>query len=266
MTSHRYRARGAEAPPAPQHRLPARRRPARRRGWRLVLVTLLSAATLVGAAALLLPRAATPTPPALTVGDCLTGPRHQPRSVVGCDQPAAYGTVIAVASGGLGQNCPVDTDEIVGVDANVACVRALRGSHAGAPGQGGGVIRAGDCVSNPSTGRTTEVRCTATTNYAQVLARTDTESHCPLRAAEAVRIVGADTPTLCLEPRAGVGSCLGTAVLGAPDPVSCGDPEATGRILARTAEQSACPAGTRHTLTALFGLPQRRTVCLAAPR
>lgn len=211
--------------------------------------------------------AAVPAPVTFAVGQCVPAPGAAGRVGLDCGSPEAFGKVTATVPGTGGAECPIDTDEVLTTTAAAAtaCVRALRPPHAGDPGQGGGVIRVGDCVGNPGTGRTAEQPCARRGYYGQVVARVDTASQCASPAAEAVSLIGAAHPVFCLAPRATTGSCLGQAVVGPPDPVVCTDPHATGRILARVGQVSACPTGTASTVQEIFGLPASRVVCLARP-
>lgn len=131
---------------------------------------------------------------------------------------------------------------------------------------GAPAIGVGDCVGNPGSGHTQRVDCGSGAYYARVLARVDTPTQCLPPAAEAFAIPGASHPVLCLLPRAVVGGCLAASTVGPPDPVACTDPAAIGRILARRPTLGVCPAGTAHTVTAPYGLPNQRVICLARLR
>jgi hypothetical protein len=79
----------------------------------------------------------------------------------GCDAKDAAAKVIKMTSEGFfgaPVQCPDETDALVKIEQdrehlnlaeNVACIRNLSAPHPGDVGQGGGMVRAGDCVPDP---------------------------------------------------------------------------------------------------------------------
>ncbi len=91
---------------------------------------------------------------------------------------AASGRVLAIGAArrGVEPPCPVDTDEFTAISGGrVACVRELAGPHPGDPGQGGGLLRAGDCVTRAGE----EWPCARPGWYGRVVARTTSVRSCP---------------------------------------------------------------------------------------
>jgi len=93
-----------------------------------------------------------------------------------CDDPAAAGRVIGVVAGGFAARlCPDETD-LAGTSqfAQTLCVRRRHGPHPGDAGQGGGVLRVGDCVvdvDRVGLGPVPEVACADPKAAYQVAAR-----------------------------------------------------------------------------------------------
>jgi hypothetical protein len=202
----------------------------------------------------------------VAVGGCVAEPSGGLLRAVDCTGPEAVARVSASVREGSGAECPADTDLVAASTGRMLCLVNLLAPHPGAPGGGGGVIRAGDCVDNPGTGRTEERVCGDGGFYAKVLARVDYASQCRPPAAEALALQDVSHPVVCLQPRARVGTCVGGTTVGPPNPIACGDPKAIGRILARATSPGSCPMGTTSRLTALYGLPGMKVICLGRAR
>jgi hypothetical protein len=211
---------------------------------------------------------ATTTAPAVpvAVGGCVTEPSGDMLRAVDCAGSEAFARVAASVRERSGAECPVDTDSVAAGTGRMLCLVNLRAPHPGAPGGGGGVIRAGDCVDNPGTGRTEERVCGDGGFYAKVLARVEHTSQCRPPAAEAVALRDVRRPVVCLQPRARPGTCVGGTTVGPPDPIACDAPKVLGRILARAISPGSCPLGTTVRLTALYGLPGMKVICLGRAR
>lgn len=202
----------------------------------------------------------------VAVGGCVAEPSGEVLQAVDCTGTEAFARVTAAVREDSGTECPAETDSVAAMADRMLCLVNLRAPHPGAPGGGGGVIRAGDCVDNPGTGRTEERVCGDGGYYARVLARVEHASQCRPPAAEALALQDVSRPVVCLQPRAQVGGCLGSTTVGPPDPVACRDPSAIGRILARAISPGSCPLGTTRRLTALYGLPGMKVICLGRAR
>jgi hypothetical protein len=202
----------------------------------------------------------------VVAGDCVAARAGELLRVVDCAAPDASARATRALADRPDNECPTDTDLAVAGGGTLLCLVNLRAPHPGAPGQGGGVIRAGDCVANPATGQTEELVCAKGGYYATVLARVDRTALCPPPASEALSLRAASHPVACLRPRAEVGSCLDRAAVGPPDAVPCSDRRAVGKVLARVATADRCPVRTTSTVNALFGLPGKRVICLGQTR
>jgi hypothetical protein len=202
----------------------------------------------------------------VAVGGCVAEPSGEMLRAADCTAHEAYARVTGSVRDRSGKECPADTDLMAASTGRMLCLVTLRAPHPGAPGGGGGVIRAGDCVDNPGTGRTEELICGDGGYYAKVLARVDHTSQCRPPAAEALALQDVGKPVVCLQPSARVGSCLGGTTVGPPNPVGCRDTKAIGRILARATSAGSCPMGTTGRLTAMYGLPGMKVICLGRVR
>lgn len=129
----------------------------------------------------------------LSVGSCIKPPasKDSPLRRVDCAHGEAFGRVVGLSRKNfLSPNCPDETDEILIEPSSplerAVCVVALNGPHPGTPGEGGGIMRAGDCVTI-ETGRinskprtfATEVQCSSSATQGRVLARVEDPSQCP---------------------------------------------------------------------------------------
>ncbi|GAA3125615.1 hypothetical protein GCM10010466_15600 [Planomonospora alba] len=173
----------------------------------------------------------------------------------------ADGRVLSVV-GARSPGCPAETDELVGIPAaagepgevavhgtqarRTACVRSLRGSHAGDPGRGGGMLRAGDCLAL----RGGERPCSAEGWYGRVLAVVDRSGTCPDGTLDALAV--GERSVACLGEGGGVlavGDCVvdpGRRLVSrrALAKIPCGSPRAWARVTARSDSRAGCPAGS----------------------
>ncbi|MFC4058351.1 hypothetical protein ACFOWE_08600 [Planomonospora corallina] len=210
---------------------------------------------------------------------------------------AADGRVISVV-GARAADCPAETDELVAIPAapaapgghaeaaeaqaagepggpgelsvhgartgRTACVRSLAGPHAGDPGGGGGVLRAGDCLAL----RGGELPCSARGWYGRVLAVVDRAGPCPRGALDALAV--GERSVACLGAGGGmlaVGDCVveprgplvsRRALAKAP----CDSPRAWAEVTARSGSRAGCPAGSdRYLRVRGPGIP-RPVTCL----
>lgn len=143
------------------------------------------------------------------VGDCFTAAPNGTTTVhkASCSSPKAAVRVIALAPSTFlsTPDCPENTDSFVentdSFGGKVACVVNLRGTHPGAPGAGGGVIRPGDCIDVSSLlSQVNEVPCAQRTpEDPKVLARVDSSTDCPAATKGVVTLQGVSHPVLCLD-------------------------------------------------------------------
>jgi hypothetical protein len=193
---------------------------------------------------------------------------------VDCSSPKASSRLLGVTSldGSASKPCPLPTDDVVAMaDAftDYGCLRRLRPPHPGAPGGGGGILRAGDCIVDPSTGLVSlETRRGSRSEWATVAARTVTREQCPRAAVDTAEIrTGAANPVLCLARGPGImarGDCVTDATVTELGKAPCGSPEAAFRVVARVAARSRCPARARSdTALAPRALPRAAVLCLS---
>lgn len=204
--------------------------------------------------------------PAVAVGGCVARPGQDLLQPVACSATNAFARVVASVPDQAGSECPAETDDIARPGGSLLCLVSLRAPHPGAPGAGGGVIRPGDCIANPGSGKTVERPCTQPGVYATVLARVDQVAQCARPAAESVSLKVSAHPVACLAPRAKVGDCVVAGTAGTPEVVPCTNRAASGKLVGRAANGAGCPVGTINRITARNGLPATRVLCLAAPR
>lgn len=181
-----------------------------------------------------------PARPQLTLrwaeGSCAsrTGSRFD---LVPCD--AGVATVIAIAD-----PCPAPTDLVVDIgQGRTACLRNHRAPHPGDPGMGGGVVRAGDCVT--SDGR--ERPCTTKGWYGRAVAVVP--ERCPAGTRDALELSGT---VVCLGEGGAVpsvGDCVGRPRDDRVTRVPCGSRQAWARVTAFAERASACPDGSNRYLT-----------------
>jgi hypothetical protein len=259
-------AAGPAQPAGPERRSHHRQPSSGRQVVSLLAVSALAVAVLLAFVFVRLHRRPAAAPTRVVAGDCVAAPAGELLRVVGCAAPDASARAVRALADRPDNECPADTDLAVATGGTLLCLVNLRAPHPGVPGQGGGVIRAGDCVANPATGQTEELVCAKGGYYAIVLARVDRTAQCPPPASEALSLRAAIHPVACLRPRAEVGSCIDRPTVGPPDPVPCTDRRAVGKVLARAVTAGRCPVHTTNTVNALFGLPGKRVICLTRPR
>ncbi|GLW64676.1 hypothetical protein Arub01_29200 [Actinomadura rubrobrunea] len=186
---------------------------------------------------------------------------------VGCKSAQAKGRVLKILRSSEGASiggftfstdgCPDETDG--GARVRVAsddtrywdvCVRNLNGPHPGDPGAGGGMIAAGDCISD-SIAFNREVPCTSANWYGKIIARVADQSQCPVpRTMETAKISGTSArPVLCLGAGGkvlGPGDCIKDPTFGVngPDKADCGTDDAVAKVTGRVRTQRDCPSGS----------------------
>lgn len=180
-----------------------------------------------------------PAPSPLAEGDCVTG---SAREYVKLACPGGTHKVIAAPYDA--SHCPPETDEI-GEDSynnQPLCLLSHQAPHPGAPGGGGGVLRAGDCLPNVDTEGMIELPCAAGKAYHKIVALAPAAAKC---APPAVRQFAAEKPAseatkiLCLADAGGIaspGECVafpGDRIAPSYVPVPCTTRPAmkfTGRV------------------------------------
>lgn len=186
---------------------------------------------------------------------------------VACDDKAAQAKITKVMPyvGIMKESgCPDDADgaaNVMGVGAfKTVCLRNLNAPHPGDPGQGGGVIRVGDCITY--TGFFDgETPCEGGKAYGKVTGRATDQARCPAtETLEVFKLEDTPLPVLCVGEGGtilGPGECIedpsepfGTDLMTKmPRTAECGASSAWGRITGRTTRQSECPSGTNRYLT-----------------
>jgi len=122
---------------------------------------------------------------------------------VGCESSQAAGKIIKMLQGPprlLGEApCPEETDATYDLALlfQTACVRNLKPPHPGDPGQGGGVVRVGDCLGSPTPSLNfREKPCADGDWYGKVVALVGEVTACPAASTvEAYELPGADGPS-----------------------------------------------------------------------
>ncbi|WP_157249464.1 hypothetical protein [Nonomuraea typhae] len=213
--------------------------------------TIAVAAVVVAAAGTVIAGRARPSPSAMprqtlmwSPGSCAArdGARF---SLTPCARGQAEVLTLAADPPGRG-DCPDDTDEVVRLGGGrTACVRNFQEPHPGRPGQGGGVLRAGDCVALD--GR--ERPCSSASWYGRAVAVTGDATSCPpgtldtLDAPDAVVCLGKGGGVLaagmCVAaPRKGV--VRRSAISGVP----CASSRAWARVTGIEKSARGCPKGS----------------------
>lgn len=197
------------------------------------------------------------TPVAVSRSTLLWGPGACVRragarfELVACNGGDSEVTAIAADPPGLG-GCPDDTDDVVRISAGrTACTRNVLAPHPGAPGRGGGVLRAGDCVALD--GR--ERPCTTPGWYGRAVAVVRDAASCPAGTLDVLEAGGA---VACLGKGGQVlsaGSCVarpGDDVVARSSiaRVSCGSRRAWARVTSLESSSERCPRGSDRYLKA----------------
>ncbi|MFG2004140.1 hypothetical protein ACGFNU_33770 [Spirillospora sp. NPDC048911] len=199
---------------------------------------------------------------------------------VQCDDPAAYARITKMGKGTgvpeiLGDQaleklgCPIDTDDFVqlrfrSLPGDMACMRRFKAPHPGDPGQGGGLVRAGDCIQVYArySDNLSEVSCTNEdwivngTNFGkrwfgQVVRRVDAARECPKPAIYSITVRTGKPRVLCLAKNGGwmpaVGDCVdgGTLYAGVNGRRKCDDKYLAVKITALVKPGSRCPGDAR---------------------
>ncbi|MBN6051305.1 hypothetical protein JYK22_05115, partial [Nonomuraea sp. RK-328] len=160
--------------------------------------------------------------------------------------------VLAIAADPPGHGgCPDDADDVVRIgDGRTACVRAYLEPHLGAPGAGGGMLRAGDCVALD--GR--ERPCSQPGWYGKAVAIETRASACPSGTLDTV----GTGPVACLGPGGQVldrGMCVArpaddTVSRAAITRVGCRSRGAWARVTSFEIRPKSCPKGSQRYLRA----------------
>ncbi|MEV0588846.1 hypothetical protein [Nonomuraea sp. NPDC050310] len=167
------------------------------------------------------------------------------------------------------QECPAPTDVLMRVEGGrTACARNHVAPHPGDPGRGGGVLRAGDCLTRD--GR--ERPCSAKGWYGRAVAVLPGGpvpggpgaggSRCPGGSVDSIELSAA---LVCLGRGGqvpGAGDCVTRPSRGRVAAVACRSRRAWGRVLGFAASAEGCPAAADHALTG----PGRPATCLALAR
>jgi hypothetical protein len=240
------------------------------------------------------PRAQAPV--SFTVGGCvrLTAQPTVIRSIPGgpairaraeyaaarCGDGAAYAKITKMGAGTAVPSlngdetleklgCAIDTDEVAqvkgpyGLPGQLACLRRLKGPHPGDPGQGGGLVRAGDCVQVLDR-YTDNVREAACTNkdwivgganfgkewFGQIVGRAGSPRGCERPAIYTITLRRGASPVLCIAKNGGwlpaVGDCVDgdTTYAGITGRRKCDDKYLAVKITALIKKGQRCPGGT----------------------
>jgi hypothetical protein len=245
-----------------------------RRGTALRFVFLSAVASAVAGTALL--TAFGTFPPEqhpLARGDCvrLAGGDIIRTSCAAADA-RAFATGFDSDIGGVFGNpdCPEDTDffKLISIR-RLGCFRNLAPPHPGDTGEGGGIVRTGDCVSSGFV-EGSEVQCRSRHVYARVTGRVDAVRDCPPKTVEFAELNTDSRPIACLGGREiiQVGDCL-SRIFGIAK-VPCRSSGVTHVVESRIRRTAKCPKATTSTDledTRLLWSPQassttRPIVCL----
>ncbi|SEG98932.1 hypothetical protein SAMN05444920_112122 [Nonomuraea solani] len=182
-----------------------------------------------------------------TPGACVTGDY----ALTACN--GGESEVVAVAPGPPEPgDCPVDTDDVLRIDAGrTACVRNFLDPHPGAPGGGGGLLRAGDCVTLDGQERA----CAQPGWYGRAVAIEPEPAACPTGTLDTLE---SETQVVCLGAGGQVldrGSCVAkpaTNVLArsAVARVPCDSPHAWAKVLSFETAPVSCPPDSQRYLRA----------------
>ncbi|WP_344588144.1 LppU/SCO3897 family protein [Actinomadura vinacea] len=193
---------------------------------------------------------------------------------VGCKSDQAKGKVLKVVRTGQRTSfstssmpeCPDGADGVARVTISEkderyweVCTRNLAAPHPGDPGAGGGMIGAGDCISN-SLAFSSEKPCSGSEWYGKIIARVATQSQCPAgRTMETAKLSGSSgstsRPVLCLGAGGAVlgpGDCIAdtTFSFNGPRKVECSGSDAFAKVTGRVRTQRECPSGSNKFLEA----------------
>lgn len=241
----------------------------RKRAWLTVLLAGVLLVAVIAASAMILDRSSGPH-----VGGCVAHSESDKLKPAGCDSSEAFGQIIKLnreAFIGLGEpDCPDDTDSFGRFDrresalSDMGCIRNLTPPHPGAPGGGGGILRAGDCIDGAIFLH--EVACSVEAS-GHLVGLVPTASDCPPATLDLITRNTGHRPVLCLDSGKDVlapGDCIvnpSQAIFGSPK-VPCGSANRIAIVVARAPTADACPPTTRSTLAAKSGTADTRVICL----
>jgi hypothetical protein len=163
-----------------------------------------------------------------------------------CDRASGRVSRIAAAP----PRCPADTDEFVSLGpGRTACVRNAREPHPGDPGNGGGILRAGDCIAFAGGERA----CAAKDWYGRVTGVASSRRQCPQGTADTLKLRGGSV--VCLGKGGQViatGDCVQRPALQTSArrivKVRCSSPKAWAKITGRVLSADDCPGDSDHYL------------------
>ncbi len=163
-----------------------------------------------------------------------------------CDRSSGRVSRIAAAP----PRCPADTDEFVSLGpGRTACVRNTREPHPGDPGNGGGLLRAGDCIAFAGGERA----CAAKGWYGRVTGVAGSQRQCPQGTADTLKLRGGSVVCLGRGGRViAAGDCVERPALHTSArrivKVSCSSPKAWAKITSRVLSADRCPGNSDHYL------------------
>lgn len=242
------------------------------------------------------PKPSTQPPVAFTVGGCVRlatqpsvihsvpdGPALRAPAeyaAVRCGDRAAYAKITKMGAGTAVPSlngdatleklgCVIDTDEVAqvkgpyGLPGQLACLRKLKAPHPGDPGQGGGLVRTGDCVQVVAR-YTDNVHEAACTNkdwikdganfgkewFGQIVGRASSPRGCKKPAIYTITLRRGRSPVLCIAKNGGwlpaVGDCVDgdTTYAGITGRRKCNDKYLAVKITALVKSGQRCPGGT----------------------
>ncbi|MDQ1365805.1 MAG: hypothetical protein QOE57_1847 [Acidimicrobiaceae bacterium] len=193
----------------------------------------------------------------LGTGDCVRILPNKALKGTSCTSSAATSIILSVDKNTASifhsldgsVDCPEDTDSFELLNSlQTACLRNLHPPHPGDVGEGGGILRKGDCINTAK-----EIACRTPGIYATVTERVAATSECPPATLEFVKLTSAVRPIACLDNGPGVispGDCVhspslpfGGSKVACP-PALTKPSDEYDRVVSRVPTGGVCPAGT----------------------